>query len=194
MAPLTLTVFRPAVVLRRCWLGLLPWLLAGLAAAAPLSTKREYQVKAGFLFNLAQFVDWPDAAFPRPDTPVIIGVLGDDPFGGALEEVVRGEEAHGRALRIRHYQRVEEVDECHVLFISRSEAARLEQVLAALRGRSVLTVGDFENFARRGGMIRFVTDKNKIRMRISRDVALAAGLKISSKILRAAEIIRAGKD
>lgn len=155
---------------------------------------REYQVKASFLFNFAQFVNWPASAFPLPDTPVIIGVLGEDPFGPVLDNVIRGEQVNGRSLRIQRYRQVEEIGECHVLFISRSEAGRLEQIFTALRGRSILTVGDFENFARRGGMIRFVTGKNKIRMRIGREVAEAAGLTISSQLLRAAEIIRVGKD
>jgi len=195
MALLTVPVLRPWVVLHRRWLALLPWLLAGATSALGQSAAlQEYQVKAAFLFNFAQFVDWPAPALPLPGAPLVIGILGEDPFGNTLDEIVRGEQVHDRTLQIQRYRRVEEIGECHVLFISRSESGRLEQILASLRGRSILTVGDMENFARRGGMVRLITEKNKVRIRISRDVAEAAGLKISSKLLRASEVISGGRD
>ncbi len=81
-----------------------------------------------------------------------------------------------------------------MLFISRSESGRLEQIVGSLRGRSILTVGDSENFVRRGGMISFVSERNKLRLRINRDLAAAAGLTISSKLLRVAEIVNPAKD
>lgn len=171
------------------------WFFPQTVSARPTQPSvKEYQVKATFLCNLAQFVDWPAAAYPVADAPMTIGVLGENPFAGALEEAVRDEQAHGRALQVRHFRRVEDVADCQVLFICRSESDRLESILAALRGRSILTVGDFEGFAKRGGMVRFVSKKKKIRMRISPDAAATAGLTISSKLLRAAEIIRVGKD
>jgi len=179
----------------RRWSGLLAWLLASavIAGAQPAQMK-EYQVKAAFLFNFAQFVDWPETAFPQADTPLTIGVLGDEPFGGALDEIVRGEQVHGRTLRVQHCRRVEEAAGCHVLFISRSESGRLEQIVGSLRGRSILTVGDSEDFVQRGGMISFINERNKIRLRINRDLAAGAGLTISSKLLRVAEIVTTGKD
>lgn len=178
----------------RRWSGLLAWLLAGAVIASAQPAVKEYQVKAAFLFNFAQFVDWPETAFPQDDTPLTIGVLGEDPFGGALDEIVRGEQVHGRPLRILHCRRVEDTAGCHVLFISRSESGRLEQIVGRLRGRSILTVGDSENFVRRGGMISFISERNKLRLRINRDLASAAGLTISSKLLRVAEIVSPGKD
>jgi len=158
--------------------------LAGQTAQAP-----EYQVKAVFLFNFAQFVDWPAEAFPDPDTPVVIGVLGDDPFGSVLDRTVRDERLGGRLFQVRRYQRVDEIKTCHILFISRSEGSRPEGVLAGLKGRSILTVSDVDGFAERGGMIRFVTDRNRIRLQINLAAAEAAHLTISSKLLRVAEII-----
>jgi hypothetical protein len=147
----------------------------------------EYQVKAVFLFNLAQFVDWPAKAFPDPGAPLVIGVLGEDPFGSYLDETLRGETVHNRPLLLQRYRRVSEIRMCHVLFISRSETNRLDQIFAALRGRSILTVGDADEFITRGGMIRLVTEKNRIRMRINVNAVRAAGLTISSKLLRLAE-------
>lgn len=154
----------------------------------------EYQIKAVFLFNFAQFVEWPPQAFPQAQTPLVIGVLGEDPFGNYLDETVRGETVNDRPLAIQRYRRVEEIKTCHVLFISRSDANRVEQILASLKDRNILTVADAEGFARRGVMIRFVTEKNKIRLRINLEAAKAANLTISSKLLRPAEIVTPGKD
>jgi hypothetical protein len=158
--------------------------LAGQTAQAP-----EYQVKAVFLLNFAQFVDWPADAFPDADTPVVIGVLGDDPFGGVLDQTVRGERLGGRSFQVRRYQRVDEIKICHILFIARSEESRPEGILAGLKNRPILTVSDVDGFAERGGMIRFVTDRNRIRLQINPPAAEAAHLTISSKLLRLAEIV-----
>jgi hypothetical protein len=165
--------------------ALLFW--GGLSLSAQTATSPEYQVKAVFLFNFAQFVDWPPKAFPEAQTPLVIGILGEDLFGSYLDETVRGEKANDRPLVVQRYHRIGEIKTCHVLFISRSESARLEEILAGLKGRSILTVGDTDDFALRGGMIRFVTEKNKIRMRINLEAVKAANLTISSKLLRLAE-------
>ncbi len=125
---------------------------------------------------------------------MVIGVLGENPFGNYLEEIVRGEKVKNRPLIVQRYRRVDEVKTCHVFFVGRSEADRLGQILASLKGRSILTVGETENFAQRGGMIRFASEKNNIRMRINLDAAKAAGLTISSKLLRSADIVAPGKD
>jgi hypothetical protein len=174
------------------WLALaVPLLLDGASAAVAAPT--EYQVKAVFLFNFSQFVDWPPQAFSDARAPLVIGVLGADPFGADLDEVVRGETVNGRPLLVRRFRRVEEIKDCHILFIGGSERARLEQILQALQGRSILTVSDDEDFARRGGMIRFTTDKNRIRLGVNLEAAVTAGLTISSKLLRPAEIVRTGE-
>jgi hypothetical protein len=163
--------------------------LAGLAAPPP-----EYQVKAVFLFNFTQFVEWPAGAFSGAQAPLVIGILGEDPFGAYLDETVRGETVNNRPILVKRYRRVEEIQDCQLLFISRSEAERLEQIFAALKDRSILTVGDIDGFARRGGMIRFVVEKNKIRFRVNLDAAKAGSLMISSKLLRSAKIVDPGKD
>ncbi len=160
------------------------------APAAPT----EYQVKAVFLFNFSQFVDWPAASFADARAPLVIGVLGSDPFGATLDEIVRGETVNGRPLEVRRYDAAEQIDTCHILFIERSQDERLDAVFAALKGRSVLTVGDFEGFARRGGIIRFVTVGNKIRLRVNLAAAQDAKLAISSKLLRPAQIVAPGQD
>ncbi len=177
------------------WLVISALLLSrGLAMPAPTPTSPEYQLKAVFLFNFAQFVEWPPTAFPEPQTPLVIGVLGEDPFGAYLDETVRGEKVNNRPLVVQRFRQPEEIKHCHVLFISRSERDRLGQILPSLKGRNILTVGDAEDFAGRGGMIRFVTEKNKIRLKINVEAAKAADLTISSKLLRPAEIVTSGKE
>jgi hypothetical protein len=188
------------VLIRDFVLQLAVWLAASAVAAVPTDTLAqsspdpEYQLKAVFLFNFAQFVEWPASAFPGPATPLVIGVLGEDPFGPYLDETVRGETVNDRPLVVRRYRSVEEITTCHILFISRREERRLKGILDSLRGRSVLTVSDADRFATRGGMIRFVTDHHRIRFRINLEAARAASLTLSSKLLRPAEIVPAGED
>lgn len=161
-------------------------------AAIPAATFSEYQIKAVFLYNFAQFVEWPPQAFASETAPLVIGVLGEDPFGPELEAAVKEEKLGRRSLEIRRFRRVEEIATCHILFISRSESPRFERILSSLQGRSILTVSEVEEFTRRGGMIRFLTENKKVRMRINPDAAKRAGLTISSKLLRPADIVRDG--
>jgi hypothetical protein len=172
------------------WLAAMACLAVGSGdvAAQPVIVSN-YKLKAVFLYNFAQFVEWPPTAFPTAQTHLIIGVLGEDPFGGDLDQAVRGEKVGTRQLEIRRYKRVEDIGSCHILFISPSEESRLDEILASLAGRSILTVGDGDDFSRRGGMIRLVTEKNRVRMRVNVEAARRAGLTISSKLLRSAEIV-----
>lgn len=174
-------------------MALLNALLASLLLLLQTQQPPEYQVKAVFLFNFAQFVDWPADAFPDSATPVVIGVLGDDPFGPVLDQTVRDERLGGRSFQVRRYQRVDEIKTCHILFISRSEKSRLKGILAGLENRGILTVSDEDGFAERGGMIRFVTDRSRIRLQINPGAAEAGHLRISSKLLRVAEIVAPGE-
>ena len=150
----------------------------------------EYQVKAVFLFNFVQFVDWPAIAAPDAQRPLVIGILGTDPFGSFLDETVRGERLGVRPIQLRRYRDIADIGECNVLFISRSENERIPEILSALKNRPVLTVSDGDEFASQGGMIQFVTDKSRIRLRINLEAAQAANVTIGSKLLRVAEIVR----
>jgi len=153
----------------------------------------EHQLKAVFLFNFAQFVEWPAVAAQDPRTPLLIGILGDDPFGPFLDETVRGEHLGLRPIEVRRYSELKDIAGCNILFISRSETERVGPIFAALQHRAILTVSDGEDFAKRGGMIQFVNDKNRIRLRINLEAAQAANVTISSKLLRVAEIVRTPK-
>jgi hypothetical protein len=158
-----------------------------LGVSTPGLEPREFQIKAVYLFNFAQFVDWPKAAFADAHSPLIVAILGDDPFGTALDETIRGEKLNGRNLAVIRTNRVEDILACHILFISRSESGRLEDILSTLKGRSILTVSDIEGFTHRGGMIQFITENKKVRLRINNGAARSAGLTISSKLLRPSE-------
>ncbi len=171
------------------WLTLGALVGAATALAGQTGRASEYQVKAVFLFNFAQFVDWPADAFPDSAASLVICILGDDPFGGFLDQTVRDEHVGGRALAIRRYRSASEIETCHILFISRTAGERPEDVVAGLKHRPILTVSDADRFAERGGMIRFVTDRNRIRLQINLGAAEAAHLTISSKLLRLAEIV-----
>lgn len=150
--------------------------------SAPAS---EYQVKAAFLFNFVSFVEWPANAFDDANTPYVIGVLGQDPFGSYLDETVRGERVNSRPLVVQHYRQASEVKQCHVLFISRSESEQLDQIVASLKSRKILTVTDAVG-GNSGVIIRFVTEGNRIRFKIDVQAAKVANLIISSKLLRLA--------
>ena len=151
-------------------------------------------MKAVFLFNFAQFVEWQPDAFPNPTAPLVIGILGTDPFGNYIDEAVNGEKVNDRAIVIRRFSSVADVGTCQILFISGSEQADLPQILAALKGRSILTVSDMDQFSHDGGMIRFVMEKNKVRLRINNEAARSAGLRISSKLLRPSEVVTSEKN
>lgn len=160
-------------------------LLVLVSAAGQTAPVPEYQVKAGFLLNIAQFVTWPSQS---SDVPFVIGILGDDPFGSYLDETVRGEKVNHRSITIQRLRRRSDPLVCNILFISQSERDRVAQILSNLKGRSVLTVSDIDRFTELGGMIQFFTERNNIRMRINLDAAKASNLRVSSKLLRVAEV------
>lgn len=166
----------------------------GLDGSGQTAPFPEYQVKAVFLFNFGQFVVWPTQVLPDVQTPLIIGVLGDDPFGAYLDEAVQGEALQNHPVVVQRYRRAVDIETCHILFISRTETDQLEQILTTLQDRHILTVSDITRFTRRGGMIRFLTQQNKIRLQINVEAAKTAGLTISSKLLKLAQIVGSGED
>lgn len=185
---------RRSWTIRVCFFLLALWLAAGSPLFAQSPVSKEYQIKAVFLFNFAQFVKWPARAFTRPDEPFRIGVLGSDPFDSFLDATVQGEKVDGHPLVIQRYASVADVKDCQILFISRSESDRMEDILTDLKGKSILTVADSEGFIKNGGVVLLSKEENKIRLLINLEAAKNANLSISSKILRLAEIVGQGKD
>jgi hypothetical protein len=174
------------------WLRLLlAWTLVsglpnGRLTAAALT---EYEVKAGFLYHFGWFVAWPDTTAQERAPAFTIGVLGAHPFGGVLDDIMRGKRIGERPVVIQYYQRVEDAVSSHILFISASEEASLPAILSGLGEASVLTVSDMEHFTERGGMISLRLVGQKVRFDINLDATERAGLKLSSQLLRLARVI-----
>lgn len=162
--------------------------------ATPASISPEYQIKAVFLFNFAQFAEWPAKSFAPANAPLVIGVYGDDPFGPYLDGLVRDEKVGGRRLVVRRISRIDQVRDCHILYVSRSEQANLETIISGSHGLPVLTISDSDRFTNLGGMVRFVMEDGKVRLRINAAAAKVEGVVLSSKILRHATIVSTGKD
>lgn len=164
---------------------------AGLAvpSAADPVLPTEYEVKAAYLYNFAKFVEWPAEAQVGAAEPFVIAVLGEDPFGRTLDDLLASKTIHDRSLVIRRVATPEEAVGAHVVFVCASERPRLPRILKVLRGTSVLTVGDMQEFAERGGMIGFRMDGHKVRFDINPGPAERARLKVSSQLLKLARIV-----
>jgi len=158
------------------------------ATAGP--SAEEYDVKAAFLYNFAKFVDWPPSTFKTPDDGLAVCVLGENPFGDTLSQMLNGKTVQERALALKRLANAREVAACQVLFVSASESARLPAVLEQVGEHPILTIGDMPGFIDRGGMIGFSTDRERhIRFSINLKPADKAGLKISSQLLKLAKTV-----
>jgi hypothetical protein len=174
------------------WLALLCSLLlhgAG-ASAATTPTPTEQQVKAVFVYNFTRFAEWPAGSFESPTQPLVIGVLGSDAFAAQLDDVVRGEHVGDHPLQVRRFRSAEEIGNCQILYIDQAEGNQLRDALGRFAHRSTLTVSDVEGAARRGAMVEFAKSDNRIRLLINVDSARAAGVTLSSKLLRPAQIVQ----
>jgi hypothetical protein len=156
---------------------------------AQAQNRIEYRLKAVYLLNFLQFVEWPTSAFEDVSSPIILGVYGDDPFGSLLDEAVSSETADGRPIIVRRFSALDSLDHCHALFVSNSERNRLAAIFDRLSGSSVLTVSDIDGFEDAGGGIGFFLDRNKIRFAINLQSVKLAKLQVRSKLLRLAKVI-----
>lgn len=176
--------------------GLFPILILlviGFQAETLASSGREYKIKAAFLLNFVKFIEWPPGAFTSSEVPVVLGILGNDPFGEAIEALGQ-KRVKGRAIKIKRLKDLGSATGCHILFVSNSEKDALNGIFQSLEDRAILTVGETELFAQKGGIINFITDKNKIRFEINITAADRVNLKISSKLLKLAKVIRRESD
>jgi len=148
----------------------------------------EFKIKAGFLYKFPQFVDWPPEAFGGAKAPLIIGVLGDDPFGDVLDKTVRDREVEGRKVVVRRYKSAQSAREAHVLYIGLS-GEQLASSIKALEGAPVLTVGENSAFNKDGGAVRFVVRDDRVAFNINPEAAKRAGLKIRAQLLKLARIV-----
>jgi hypothetical protein len=167
-------------------LGLLLGWLVSAPAAPPQPT--EYEVKAAFLFNMAQFVEWPREPRPTGAQTLDVCVYGDDPFGPALN-ALQGKAVAERTVRVRRVRAVAETGACRMLFVSHSAQADVERVVGAVGTKGVLTLGDSSGFAQRGVVVNFYLEDDRVRFEINPRAAARAGLTISSRLLHLARIV-----
>ncbi len=169
---------------------LLAHVLAPLVSAQEDGSAGEYEVKAAMLYNLMQFVEWPASSYSSPQALTVLCLLGRDPFGSSLTSVASNKVVEGRPVEIRHLQDMAAARVCQLLYVSSSERKRIVEILANLKGSSVLTVGEMTQFAARGGMIQFGLEEKRVRLEINLDAANQSGVKISSRLLAIARIVK----
>jgi hypothetical protein len=165
---------------------------------APISSAQgaataEYQLKAAFLFNFAKFIDWPPASFAGPQTSFSICILGADPFGHSMDELLQGKTIADRHVTVERSKQVADVRHCEVVFVSSSEKSRVHEILDGLKGTNALAVGETEGFAAAGGTIQFAIEDNHVRFLINKDAADRARLRVSSNLLSLAHIVHDGE-
>ncbi|HLG42136.1 MAG TPA: YfiR family protein [Planctomycetota bacterium] len=165
------------------------------ALAQPLSVDAqddpplEYKVKAAFIYNFARFTEWPAEAFEKEDSPLVIGIIGEDPFGEYFDKLIKDKKIANRPVVLRRLKEVAEAGGCHVLFVGNLEKEGVEQLFKKLGDRPVLTVGERPRFAHARGVVNFVIEEEKVRFEINPDRAKQCGLKVSSKVLQLARIV-----
>jgi YfiR/HmsC-like len=169
---------------------MIAWTLVGASYLnAQQPTPTEYEVKAAYLYNFGKFVGWP-AKVTAASELFSICVLGEDPFGSTFDATIAGESINGKKVVVKRIAKPQDAVSCRILFISSSEESRLKEILATLDNTSVLTVSDISQFTRRGGMIRFVMEANRVRFEVNLTTAEHAGLTLSSQLLKVAISVR----
>jgi len=163
-------------------------LLGASCVQGQRSSPTEYEVKAAYLYDFGKFVAWPAKVAAADDFPIC--VLGEDPFGATFDATIAGETINGKKVVVNRIAKPQEAVNCRILFISPSEESQLKQILATLDKISVLTVSDISQFTRRGGMIQFVVDANRVRFEVNVTNAERAGLTLSSQLLKVAINVR----
>ena len=171
-------------------LGLIVMNLLIPRAAVGQDSAGEYELKAAMLYNLARFVEWPASAYADAQAPTVLCILGRDPFGNALAALASNAPGGSRPVQVRRVQGSKEIRGCHVVYISSSERKGIAQILSTLKGASVLTVGEMAQFAARGGMIQFSLEEKQVRFEVNLEAASEADLKISSRLLVLARIVK----
>jgi len=176
-----------------------------IEAEADSPSSPEYQVKAAFLYNFIQFVDWPEEKSADSNEPITIGIIGNDPFGDAFESIKDKKVKGGRGVIIKRFksfedlkkstekdkpesdQETETLTKCHLLFICSSEQKNLKETIDLLKDHSVLTVADMQGFLESGGIVNFIIEENKVGFEINIAAAKQAKLEIRSNLLRLAK-------
>lgn len=193
------TTERPTVSLKRLGSATCArvFILLALVAAfswspesrAQSALQREYEIKAAYLYNFINYIDWPAGALPPEGGTITIGIVGESRFGPALEPL-NGKQIKGRTLAVKQIPSGKELEQCQIVFICPSEKSRLPEILGQLKDARVLTVSEIEGFAEQGGIINFISEHNKVRFEINPDAARRTGLNVSSELLKLAKLVK----
>ncbi|HTV01824.1 MAG TPA: YfiR family protein [Luteitalea sp.] len=167
-------------------------LLCQSARASAATALDEYAVKAAFIYQFIQFVEWPSEVFADPAANIVVGIVGDDPFDEHLRRTTEGRTAQGRRIVVRTVRHGDQLRQCHLLFVSASEEARIPDLLRTLGTANVFTVGDTPGFAQAGGTLNFVMEAARVKFEVNIVAAERARIRISSKLLHVARIVRPG--
>jgi hypothetical protein len=159
-------------------------------ASAQTEQVGEYELKAAILYKLIRFVEWPTSAYADSQARTVLCILGQDPFGNSLKTLEQKKDAAGRPVSIRQLKNENGIRDCHVLYISSSERKNVAQILTRLNGSSVLTVGEMSQFAVQGGVIQFTLEDKQVHFQINLGAASRMELKISSRLLVLARIVK----
>jgi len=151
---------------------------------------REHEIKAAFLLNFARYTEWPRNAFESDDAPFTIAVVGKDPFGADLDAMLKDKRVAGRPIRVVRFEKAADVRPCHLVFVARSERDSLSAVVDAAKDRPSLVVGETDGFIGKGGAVNFYLEGDKVRIEVGPDVVERHGLRMSSKLLRLARIVK----
>lgn len=187
LAPLSARLVRRGVLLLAAW---------GLISAAPPLVRAQseenaqYPIKLAFLYQFAQFVQWPSEAFPQDHTPFVVCVVGEDPFDPDHEQDLRSRTIDKHPVVIKGVKRGANLRACHMVFVTAPESRQVARIVNSLKGSSVLTIGETKGFAERGGIINFTIEENKLHFEINLDATKRTPLRISSKVLALARIVR----
>jgi hypothetical protein len=161
---------------------------SAVAAGAAGEESREYKLKAAFIYNFVQFVDWPASAFANAQSPIVITVVGENPFGGALEQATRGKVVRGREIAIAYARNASAAPPSQVLFIAPGAGGAPAQAVRDAAGQGRLTISDADDFVAAGGCVQFFTEDNKLRFWVNTAAVGRASLKVSAKLLQLARV------
>jgi hypothetical protein len=183
---------RQAVVARACgWFLAIAVMISGLPSLAQEPMPLDYQVKAAFLVNFPKYVDWPANTFAEPNSPIVVAVFGDDNVADEFQSMIQdGLVISGHPVVLKKITKEAEIGrDCQILYIAASERPEIPNILAKVQGLGILTVGETEGFLESGGIINLVPKNHKIRLQVNLTAAGRAHLKISSRLLVAADVV-----
>ena len=176
---------RAASVIKWAW-GLTLSLVSATALGTTSNGPSQYEVMAAYLFNFSKFVEWPEGTFAEATDPITICVLGESPIGTPLGDTVKGKQVKGREVLVREASSIAKTAGCHIIFLASSERRRLDDQLASLADRPVLTVGDARWVADRGAVIGLTLEERRVRIEVNMIAADRARLRLSSQLLKVA--------